>query len=167
MIALADRKSLFYNQNAIVVRESELGDIAYLKNYLRASDIEEIFASNHHTPEEALTVGFRESTICLTVLNCGIPSAMFGVNAKTLFSESGIIWLLATDDLAKIKIRFLRHCQPFIRLLLKYYPFLWNYCDARNAEALAWLRFCGATITPAEPYGIEQKDFHFFYFKKR
>lgn len=167
MIALAETSSFFYNQDAIVVRPSHINDVQYLKNFLRKSDVEEIFASNHHTPQEALMTGFKESTLCLTILDHAVPVGMFGVNAKSLFSEEGIIWFLASSDLSKIKIRFLRHCQGFIKLFLQTYPFLWNYCDARNVEALAWLRFCGAVIAPAEPYGIEQRPFHFFYFKRQ
>lgn len=159
-------KKLFYDQNGIIVRQTIFADVEFFKHNLRHADIEEIWASHHHFPQDALMAGFEESELCLTVEDNGIPVAMFGVNSQSLLSNEGIIWFLATPHLKKIQIRFLRHCKFFIRLMLSYHPYLYNWVDQRNKESILWLKFCGATIEEAKPFGAEQMPFHYFYFKK-
>lgn len=157
---------LFYNQNGIIVRRSTKSDVEYLKNHLKQSDIDEIFASNNLTPEEALKDGLKNSIFCCTVLNDN-PIMIFGVVPETILGNKGIVWMLSSSELMKIQRRFLRHSRYFIDMMLEYYAYLYNYIDSRSKESIAWLEFCGAVIEKPAPYGVEGKLFHYFYFKKR
>lgn len=170
MIMLAEQKNetvIFYSDKEIIVRLSVRRDIEYLKDRLRKSDVEEVWASHNHTPEQALMIGYDESAICLTVVNNDVPVAMFGINAKSLISDEAIIWFLASIEIEKIKIRFLKNSRKFIDLFLLSYPTLWNWVDCRNHQSIAWLRFCGARIGASAPYGVEKKNFIFFYFERK
>lgn len=155
-----------YNKSGVVVRQSILGDVNYLKNHLRRSDVNEIWASHNSTPEEALFVGFYESSLCLTVESNKLPCAMFGINSHNLLSREAIVWFLASPELEKIKIRFLRHSMDFVDLMLRYYPVLYNWVDSRNYDSIEWLIFCGAKLEEPKRFGVQQLPFHYFVFRR-
>ncbi len=157
--------SLYYNQDGIVVRRSVLSDIDKMKNNLRQSDVQEIWASHHHTPESALEYCVKNTIFSCTVEN-GKPIAIFGINPTSILGNTAVVWMLATDDLEKIQRRFLRHSKHFIAMMQGFYPTLYNWVDTRNTQSIAWLKFCGAKLEEAKPYGEEQLPFHYFVFSK-
>lgn len=156
---------IFYDKNGIKVRSSIKSDIQALKNNLKPDDIREIWSSHNHTPEEALRASIERSVFSATVEN-GKPIAVFGIYAENLTDYKANIWLLSTEDLGKIGRRFLRNSKYFINMMLEYYPYLENYVDARNIESIQWLKFCGAEISEAKPYGVEGLPFHHFCFRR-
>lgn len=154
-----------YDKDGIVVRRSTKKDVEYLKTHLRQSDVDEIWASNHITPEGALEKGLDNSIFCCTVLN-GQPIAMFGIVPHSILGYEASVWMLASDDLKKIKKRFLRHSKYFINMMLDFYPSLFNFVDDRNKDSINWLKYCGARIYDPKPYGVENKPFRYFVFKR-
>jgi hypothetical protein len=158
---------LFYKRDGIIVRPSTEADVEFLKDKLRQDDVNEVWASNHHLPCEALYDSLKYSIFVLTVVNKDEPVAMFGINPSSLMGKKAVVWMLASDGLEKIKIRFLKHSREFISLMLSYYPYLHNYVDDRNKASIAWLLFCGAKMFPAEPYGVEGKLFRHFEFERK
>lgn len=81
---------------------------------------------------------------------------MFGV------SENGAIWLLASDDIQKIRFSFLRESRKVVELLNQKYRTLWNYVDCRNELHLRWLKWCGFKFIRQLKYGVNQKPFYEF-----
>lgn len=160
------REHLYYNQDGIIVRDSNIHDVHVLQDNLRHSDVEEIWASHHQLPDVALKTALESSIICLTVY-CKEPIAMFGIGTPKYFSREAPIWFLSSDKIDDIRIRFLRNSKKFIEYFLRIYPTLVNYVDARNVESIKWLWFLGANIEEAKPYGIEQKPFHRFTFRRK
>lgn len=158
------RNEVFYNQDGIIVRRTCPSDADRL--VLRDSDVQEIWASDHLTPKEALKLSLAKSILALTVEDQGEPIAMFGINPESILGNRAVVWLLASDGLDRIKRRFARHSRQFVQMMLEYYPFLFNYVDARNQKSIEWLKFCGAKIEDAKPYGAESLPFHFFSFKR-
>lgn len=156
----------YYEKNGIVVRPTKLEDVGYLAGRLRQSDVEEIWASNHIKAYPALYEGFKTSVMTLTVEDNKDVVAMFGINPENLSGDKAVIWLLASKKLDKIKFRFLKNSKKFIEMFLNMYPYLYNYTDARNTQAIEWLKFCGATIEEAKPFGYDMKPFHYFYFSR-
>ena len=157
---------LYYNQDQITVERSTRGDAEYLKHNMRQQDKEEIWASHHHTPEQAMDFIINKTIFCLTVKIQGQPVAMFGVNGETVLGDKGIVWMLATDEIDKIKLRFLRHSRRFVKMMLEYYPYVYNFVDVRNKVSIAWLRKLGAKFDTAKPHGVEQKLFRYFWFER-
>lgn len=153
-----------YSRDGIVVRDSTKGDAVSLAERMRRSDIDEIWASHHHTPMDAL-LACRESAICLTVSN-GKPLAMFGITPDNFLGDSAVIWMLGSEDIERIQTRFLRHSRSFVEMFLRFYPRLYNYVDARNEVSILWLKWIGAEVYPAMPYGAEQLPFRYFEFKR-
>lgn len=150
----------------VVVRTTVYHDIEKMKDRLRESDKQEIWASYHHTPEEALMVGFNISSVCLTLLYKGEPVAMFGAAPIPDVDGLGSIWLLGTDELTKVQTTFLRLSKKFIKVLLKDYKTLYNYVDERNEVSQRWLEWCGAKFKGVFTYGIEGRPFRYFEFRR-
>lgn len=150
----------------IVIRKSNYEDVYYLKDKLRASDAEEVWCSHHHTTYEALKLSLDNSNISFTVELNNEPIMMFGVSSESVLSSSAIIWMLSSDKINNIRIKFIRQNINFIKYLLNIYPVMYNYVDARNKKSIQWLKYLGAKIEEAKPYGIEKMMFHKFYFIK-
>jgi hypothetical protein len=157
---------IYYDKDNIRVRDSVIGDVDAMKNRLRESDVKEIWASHHHTPEEGLKLCVENSIMCFTIEN-GRPIGIFGISPTNLLGDQASIFLLSTDDLKKIEKRFLRNCRKFIDYMLSHYPYLDNYVHAENKKSIEWLKFLGATVEEAVPYGISKEMFHHFYFVRK
>lgn len=156
----------YYDRNNIRVRDTIPQDVEYLKSRLRQSDIEEVWASHHHTPEEALTLSYRESVLCFTIQVKDTPIAMFGIVAETILGNRATVWLLASDDMKKIQHRFLRYSKAFIQKMLSFYSLLYNFVDMRNLDSRRWLKWCGAEMGQVCAYGIEKQAFQYFQFRR-
>lgn len=156
-----------YWEDSVIVRDSIASDVDYLKDKLRYSDVREIWRSHNHTPEDALKISLDKSSVCLTIFINKIPVGMFGINPETLLGDKAIIWLLATDDILKIKIRFLRNCKKFINFILKDYSVLYNYVDNDNVDSIKWLKFIGAKVHDPVEYGVEKMPFRLFLFERK
>lgn len=157
---------VYYDQNGIVVERSTPADAMYIATHMRLEDAQEIWASHHFTPEQAMEFTIQKTIFCLTVRIKDRPVVMFGVNGESVLGDRGVVWMLATDEIENIKFRFVRHSRKFIEMMLDFYPFIYNNVDARNTVSIHWLRMIGANIEKEKPFGIEQRPFHYFYFKK-
>lgn len=159
-------KELYYHSGDITVERSTRADAEWIAANMRKDDAQEIWASHHSTPAKAMAYSIEKTIFCLTVKIDNKPAVMFGVNGETVLGNSGIVWMLATDDIKKIGFRFVRHSKMFLDIMMEYYPYLYNYVDVRNITSMAWLKRIGATFEDAKPFGIEQKPFCYFYFRK-
>lgn len=154
---------IFYDQNGITVRPSTIEDVEYLKDKLKKSDVDEVWTSHRHTPEEALKLSLERSFMCLTVDDNGEPVAMFGINPETILGNRAVIWFLSSEKLKYMKIRFLRHCKHFVNIFLNQYGYLYNFVDRRNVDTINWLEFIGAKFGPT--IMINEHPFVYFSFE--
>ena len=157
---------MLYNKDGIKVRKSESKDIAYLAQHMRKCDVDEVWAAAHKTPEEALREGMDHSIYCRTCEN-GNPILMFGIVPHSICGHSASVWMLSTDDIEKIKIKFLRHNKEYLDEMLCYYSRLENFVHSKNTKSVQWLKCLGATIEEARPYGVDQELYHHFYFERK
>ena len=136
-----------------------LEDIKYLAPRLRKIDKQEILAGSGLIPYEALLKGFKNSAIVFTIFNSkNKPVGIFGVD--DCGNGVGGIWLLATKDLTKIQIAFLKQCREVIQFLNTKYKILWNFVDCRNQLHIKWLKWCGFKFIRKTNYGVLQKPFY-------
>ena len=136
-----------------------LEDIKYLGPRLRQEDKQEILAGSGLLPYEALHIGFKNAVIVFTIFNPkNKPVGIFGVD--DVGNGIGAIWLLATKDLAKIQIAFLKECREVIKFLNTKYKILWNFVDCRNQLHIKWLKWCGFKFLRKTNYGVLQKPFY-------
>lgn len=160
-------KDIYYEKGTVIVRRSKPSDVDRLAPHLRQSDVEEIWASNRIKPYEALSEGLTSSIFCLSIENNGRVICMFGINPLSVVGDKAVVWMLASNELDKIKIKFLKHSKEFVNMMLSFYPYLFNYVDVRNKKSIEWLKFCGANIEEAKSFGVEESLFHYFSFERK
>lgn len=156
----------FYEEGDVIIRRTKPSDIDHLSVRLRKTDVDEIWASHHVKPYEALREGFINSLVCLTVDYKKEPVAMFGICPVDLTGNKATIWFLASEKVNKIKNTFVKNSKKVVDFLLGFYPCLENFVDARNIKSIQWLKRCGAKISEASPFGIDKLPFHYFYFER-
>ena len=140
---------------------STLEDIKYLAPRLRHEDKQEILAGTGLFPYEALLNGYQKSVIVFTIFNPkNKPVGIFGVD--DCGNNVGGIWLVATKDLATIKIAFLKECREVVKVFNTKYKILWNWVDCRNSLHIKWLKWCGFQFINKKQYGVLQKPFYEF-----
>lgn len=149
----------------LVIRTSEHFDILPIAYNMRHADIEEIWASNNSTPNEALTNGLLCSKPCLTAELKGVPIAMFGL-VPTEDEKRSTIWFLGTPEAEKISICFGRLSRLLVKRFLKDHEILFNYVDARNYHSIKWLKWLGAKFNKKAPYGVMNRPFKMFTIEK-
>lgn len=145
----------------IAVRSAKKSDIDALVPKLREADIQEIKAVSGNDPLTALQRGVIWSDPCYTIIDTkDRPLALFGVVPNADQEGFGIVWLVASNELAKYSFTFLRHSRAWVEKLQQRYDVLWNCVDARNEVHIRWLKWCDFTFPRRiEEYGVEQRAF--------
>ncbi|KAF0146655.1 MAG: hypothetical protein FD153_2 [Rhodospirillaceae bacterium] len=136
--------------------------IALLAPRMRPADRDEVWASGHMTPEEALRRSLRLSTHAWTLFIEDEPLAMWGVAPLNLLAGVGAPWLLSTDAVDRYPRAFLRHCRSRFSDLFRVYPILRSYVDDRHTVAKRWLAWLGFTLGEPEPWGADGLPFRPF-----
>lgn len=129
---------------------------------IRQADIDELWASNRVTPEEALRAGLRLSTSVWTGMVDGRPICMFGVVPASLLGGVGVPWMIGTTDIERHQHAFLRRCRPHVAHMRRLYTHLANMVDARNRVAMRWLRWLGFRLGEPVPHGPDGLPFRPF-----
>lgn len=126
-----------------VVRQANHRDVVWISNHMRRDDIREVMAAGS-TPYESLRGGLINSRRCITVEYDGTPVLMAGVvddmDAPGIF---GAVWMLATDDLKKMRKPLLRHGREVLLSLGAGYHHIGNGVAAFNTVHIRWLKWMG------------------------
>jgi hypothetical protein len=133
---------------------------------MRQADVDEVWASNHHTPIDALINGLKVSDRSVVVIVDDEPCAMIGLVIRDILSGVGVPWLLSTDGALKNKRNFLIQVPSVIDEMLTVCPKLFNYVHIKNKISINWLRRIGFTIDKPLPYGVDNELFHKFHLER-
>jgi hypothetical protein len=155
---------IYYENAGLIIRDAEIDDIDKMKDNLREADKQEIWASDHHTPEKALWDSYHLSTEKMVAVFNGELVAMFGIVPVSLLDNKAVVWMLTTNAIEKMPLRFLKLSKKFIGLLRERYSMLFNFVDARHKKSIDWLNWCGASFFPPQDYGVEHLPFQQFVF---
>lgn len=121
---------------------------------MRVCDVKEVFATALATPEDALGYGFKHGSQCYTALIDDRPAIMFGVVSGSYLTQTGIPWLLATDDVKNVKRKFIENSLPYVHQFASQYKLLENYVHEDNKDSIKWLKWCGFELVERVRYGI-------------
>ena len=148
----------------VEIKECTMEHIDHVKDNLRRSDREELYATSGKEPEKAVIESFFMSRKTWSMLLNGVPAVVLGVADFPEVSGVGVPWMVATDDIQKsaVKMAVLRCSKKFVEDLLSMYPHLINFVDSRNKVSIQWLKWCGFTVHKAQPYGAFNLPFHRF-----
>lgn len=142
------------------VRSATIDDCWQLSETMRQEDVREIWHHSRSTPLDALIGGFKHGN-AQTVEWQGRVVAMFGVAGE--YEGVGICWMLASDDLVKIKKSFLKECRKFVNDMHEDYPVLGNMVWVGNPIHIQWLKWLGFQFQPAVACGPDGELFHEFF----
>ena len=150
----------------VEILPAEASHIVAMQGRFRPADIAELWAAAHRTPEECLRLGLESSVLAWTAFFDGVPVAMLGVTPAALVAAIGCPWMVGTVELDRQAYAIMRHCRgPLVRML-RTFPHLVNFVDARNTRAIRWLQVLGFEFSPAAPHGIEGLPFHRFEMRR-
>ena len=141
-------------------RPATLPDCYYMAERLRPADAAEVYAAAGVSPLSALVEGFETSDeLVVGADEQNRPVLMGGVGAGDE-PNAGCVWMLATTDIEKHKVSFLRGCRAWVEEWNKKYPVLFNCVDERNELHIKWLRWLGFTFIRRHPlWGYEKRPF--------
>jgi hypothetical protein len=128
----------------LTIRASIPQDISYLAPRLRNDDLQALLSAGSPSPKASLSDGLHFSDVCLTALGgTGQPVLMFGTVPHPQEPDTGIVWLLGTDEIENHKTDFLRKSLEYLEVFHRKYSVLMNFTDARNEKQHQWARWCG------------------------
>jgi len=153
------------NKPVYTVRESRVSDIAIIAQNMREADRKEIWRSSTHTPDSGVRTAFFSSEKSWTGCKDGVPFVMFGFACVSMTARVYNIWLLGTPEIERAGLVFLKKSRIFVDRMRKLAAVLENWVDSENAVSIKWLKWCGFTVEPAQPYGWLGRNFHYFYLK--
>lgn len=137
--------------------------IAEVAARLRRSDRVEAMACEGIGPKTAVWRSWEASDVRHGIE--GDDGQIVGVCGVCADAGAGEIWMLGTDALmatASHRRQFIRLSQQWIEDLLLDWKLLHNWVYAANRKSVAWLRFLGFTVHPAEPHGVYAQLFRYF-----
>ena len=119
---------------------------------LRQEDKYEVALAGH-TPLEALIAPFRytrDGVNTYTVLDSGIPVAMFGVISTPHNIRHGSVWFLSSYKLDKNMRYFTKRTKKWVDYFLSDYDFVYNFVPENNTTTIKWLKWLGFSFSDKE-----------------
>lgn len=140
-------------------KRARSGHAYTISSNLRDSDAREIWAMTPLPIAEALALAIRGSRRAWIWVVNGQVVCIFGVAPLSIISGSGSPWMVATPDIYKHRVAFLRGSRRWVRTMRSMYPLLWNCTAANNAAGIKWLQWLGFNVKEPEPMGRFQEPF--------
>jgi hypothetical protein len=132
--------------------KATLEDALYIAANLRPSDREEC---NAHTDTDApatLKKAWEQSSHAWTVKNIeGAPVAILGLVPAPGLKDTGIPWLLCTEEADAMPKAFAWYAQEYLDVCHAIYPKLFNLVPSTSTKTLAWLERLGFTLGKPMP----------------
>lgn len=136
--------------------------VKLIVNNLRESDVHEIRAMTPLPVQDALIAAIRGSRKAWAWVIDGEVVCIFGVAPLSMVTGSGSPWMVATPDVYKHRLAFLRESRRWVRVMRSMFPLLWNCTAAGNKAGIEWLQWLGFNVKEPEPMGRFNEPFHRF-----
>lgn len=138
-------------ESKVVIRKALPIDAEHMVAHMRQADRREIWASGRHTADEV-------ARLCVTEYECscveidGKPAIFFGCSAQ---EDYAIPYMLATDDITKIGVRFILGSRPIVQEWIEKYKLLTNFIHAKNEVSMRWLGWLGFKVKQSAIFNDE------------
>ena len=134
---------------------------------IRKPDLDELWATTMQRPYDIMMSALNSSDAVFTGFVDDEPVCVWGVASESLLFNTGVPWMVSTKAIDKHAIQFIRHCRAEVMKMFEKYDSLENYVDARNKNAVRWLKWLGFTIDDPKPYGAFNLPFHRFWMENK
>jgi len=141
--------------------------IRSLARTLRASDRRELDASHGKQPSAQLLQAFVEQSCEMCVMSVdGETAAMGGIAADAHLPNAACVWMLTGTAVEKYPKSFFKICRTCLADFLQRYDVLYNWVDARYAQAVRFILRLGGELNGT--YRIcNGHKFLFFIFRRK
>ena len=126
-------------------------DVFDLYDDMREEDMMECIGLMHH-PKDAIDVSFEISTKCYSVRSEEGLHCCFGVAPR---DNVGVVWLLGTRKLPKIRKYFLKNSKRYVDELMIGFDYLTNVIMKTNTLSYRWLQWLGAEFNDCHLDGYQ------------
>ena len=143
-------------------------NLEQLAEHLRSADKIELTAATGKDVLSVLKRSVEISTICY-VDHPDQPNLIFGLSTFPEPRSAGI-WMVGTDEIENQPIKFCRTAKAVINGFFELsdtIDYLCNYTHIDNVVHHKWLKWLGATLGPAMPYGPDGVLFRPFILKRK
>lgn len=135
--------------------------VGYIATHLRHADHLELSVARENVDPIITTIqSFEGSDWCNVALVDGIPAVVYGLYPSDE-SDAGTPWMVATNDIHKIKRQFIKGSKYAVTEMLKTYSFLYNLVHVDNQISINWLTWLGFTI--GDELVGPNNQFYFFW----
>jgi len=138
-----------------MIRKTEPNDILELANTMRVEDQREVQSMAGLSPLEALSLGYMQSTDCITgVGKQGTVSLVAGVVSTGSY---GAVWMLSAPDIKTNARELATTGRAWITAMTMKHGRLENVVDARNKLHIRLIKFMGFDLgDPISNYGVDK-----------
>ena len=136
-------------------------DIRFILNNLRNQDKNELKAKYGKQWKSLVFENINKLDKEHCLIGCtdnNKPVLLYGVVPHE--GNIGVVWMLASQDIAKEQISFLKQSKEYIKSQNEKFSLLCNYVHCDNSLAIKWLKWLGFNF---EVRGLGRKEFLFFY----
>lgn len=135
-------------------------DARWVSQLVRQSDLDEFSAARISIPDMLLEearagraeIGFMDDA----------PVGMFGIYPEHLLSDEANVWMVSTIYLPRYARAFLPHSRAWVQRQLETHSKLQNFVDARNTQAIKWLKWLGFRVAEQWPVDVHGHVFYYF-----
>lgn len=149
------------------IRAATEEDAEYLSIRLKPMDLREIDAVSGRSALASLRSGVDGSEDCQVWTVDDVPLCIYGVRKMSHLSDTGIAWLLSTEEIDKHAMKFGRECGKQLKKMMGNLKMIENYCHVENSKTIVWLRWLGFKFDKPAPYGRRQEMFRRFYMEAK
>lgn len=139
-------------------RPATPSDCRYMVGRIRPADATEVAATGG-TVGKALLNGLHYSTLAMVGADENDHPVCMGGVVPSGDPLVGYVWMLATTEIEKHKMSFLRRSMPWVEDWNTQFPLLTNAVDARNELHIKWLDWLGFVFIRRFPHGPERRPF--------
>ena len=126
----------------IEVVETQPKHLRPIAMHMREEDKREVRRFNKTSPIRALAESERYCILKWTVLENGVPIAMFGAGEIDLnpLTDQGVVWFLGTDRVRLYPREFLIQGIKYVKEMLRVFKSLTNVIDCDNLLAIRYAK---------------------------
>jgi 2-keto-3-deoxy-L-rhamnonate aldolase RhmA len=144
---------------ALTVHPATAERVAHVLDHLRDADRREVALSSGKDVREVLLESVALSDWANVAEVDGVPAILYGV--AYIAPGIGAPWMVATDDIRKVRRQFVQACRAEVDVMAAAYPDLRNIVARFNRCSIRWLEWLGFTIHRSRGVGPGGKFYLF------
>ena len=121
---------------------------------IRQVDRKEIYYYGTLQPLPAIRMTTAFAVASWTALIDDVPVAIFGINRRSVLSQVGVPWLLATDGIAQAPMAVAHESKKYFERMERAFPKMENRVLAENKVTIRWLKWLGFDMEEPAPFGV-------------